>query len=148
MRKKSKSKNKISQFFNKKLSENAKTNLILISGIVACVVLYYFGFLGTLVKGLLSIFVLWSVLIGFIMYIMYWKELLALIVVIIVVTIGLGIYENFKYKRCVDKFRERPHTYDKIKFIDCGMITFEDTYKKSEEQVRYEMIYYYGNNKY
>ena len=58
------------------------------------------------------------------------------------------VYDHYKYRSCVDNFRERPYTFDKIKFIKCGMIKEEKAYGKSEQQVRNEMIYYYRNNKY
>ena len=47
-----------------------------------------------------------------------------------------GIYENYTYKRCVDKFKLRPFTYDIKKFIDCGMISYSDAKGLSQNQVR------------
>ena len=52
------------------------------------------------------------------------KSLVYLIVRVLVGLIAYGFYENIKFKRCVEKFIERPYTYDKKKFVDCDMIFF------------------------
>ena len=129
-----------------------KVNLILLGIIAVCGLLYYFGVLGTIVKGALSIWVLWAVLATLCVALLYWKEVIGgtvlIIATLIVITIMWSIYDNFTYKRCVNKFRERPYTYDIKKFVDCGMTKYSDIQEKSHEQVHKEMITKYSKIKY
>ena len=144
--------NFLEKLANTQKAEDRKTNLILLGIIAVCGLLYYFGVLGTVVKGALSIWVWWAILATLCVGLLYWKEVIgvaALIVtILIVVTLMVSVYDNFTYKRCVDKFRERPYTYDIIKFVDCRMIKYSDTEGKSQERVREEMITKYSKIKY
>lgn len=144
--------NFLEKLANTQKAEDRKTNLILLGIIAVCGLLYYFGVLGTVVKGALSIWVLWAILASLCVALLYWKEVIgvaALIVaIVIVMALMTFVYDNFTYKRCVDKFRERPYTYDIIKFVDCRMIKYSDTEGKSQERVREEMITKYSKIKY
>ena len=144
--------NFLKKLTNTQKSEDRKTNLILLGIIAVCGLLYYFGVLGTVVKGALSIWVLWAILASLCVALLYWKEVIgvaALIVaIVIVMALMTFVYDNFTYKRCVDKFRERPYTYDIIKFVDCRMIKYSDAQEKSQERVRKEMITKYSKIKY
>ena len=141
--KKRKIKKKNFQFF-KKLNEDQQTNLILLGILAFAGLLYYFGFLGTLVKGALSLWVLWALLAGFCAALLYWRETIGFILVvfgmIIVTGFAFSFYDNFTYKRCVNKFKERPYTYDIKKFAECGMIKYSDIQGKSHEEVFKEMV--------
>ena len=68
------------------------------------------------------------------------KSLVYLIALFFVGAIIYGVYNNIKFNRCVDKFIERPYTYDKKKFVDCHMISETKAYGRSEDSVRWEMI--------
>jgi pheromone shutdown protein TraB len=158
MKKKKRKKRKIekSNFLEKlanaQKAEDRKTNLILLGIIAVCGLLYYFGVLGTVVKGALSIWVWWAILASLCVGLLYWKEVIGgvavFIAIIIVMALMASVYDNFTYKRCVDKFRERPYTYDIIKFVDCRMIKYSDAQGKSQERVREEMITKYSKIKY
>ena len=158
MKKKKRKKRKIkkSNFLEKldkdRKAEDRKSNLIVLGILAFCGLLYYFGVLGTIVKGALSIWVLWAVLATLCVALLYWKEVIGgtvlFIATLIVITIMWSIYDNFTYKRCVTKFRERPYTYDIKKFVDCGMIKYSDAQGKSQERVRKEMITKYSKIKY
>ena len=71
------------------------------------------------------------------------KGFIYLICFLFIGLIIYGWYDYFMYKKCVDNFRKRPFTFDKIEFIECGMIKEDKTYGKSEYQIREEMIYKY-----
>ena len=73
-----KKKSKKRKYF-KKLNEDQQTNLILLGILAFAGLLYYFGFLGTLVKGALSLWVLWALLAGFCAALLYWKETIGFI---------------------------------------------------------------------
>ena len=73
------------------------------------------------------------------------KSLVYLIAILLVGLIAYGFYENIKFNRCVEKFIERPYTYDKKKFVDCDMISETKAYGRSEESVRYEMMQKFSN---
>ena len=154
MRKKRKIKkgNFLEKLANAQKAEDRKTNLILLGIIAVCGLLYYFGVLGTVVKGALSIWVWWAILASLCVGLLYWKEVIGgvavFIAILIVITFMMSIYDNFTYKRCVNKFRERPHTYDIKKFVDCRMIKYSDAEGKSQERVHEEMIMKYSKIKY
>ena len=157
-RKKFKSKkNKIKLEKNKfklpfKLTEDQETNLILFGIIALGIILYYFGVLGTIVNFILGAWVWWAVLISFIGIFVFWKEIIgtSVVILIIIVVSGAvyGVYQNFTYKRCVDKFKLRPYTYDIKKFVDCRMISYSNTRGRSQDQVRQMMIRKYSEIKY
>ena len=95
---------------------------------------------GSILNNILLTLFLW-VIIGF--CIEEFEGLKSMVYLIVILFVGLivyGFYENFKFNRCVDKFIERPYTYDKKKFIDCDMISETKAYGRSEESVRYEMM--------
>ena len=156
MVKRKKRKIKKSNFLEKldkeRKAEDRKTNLILLGIIAVCGLLYYFGVLGTVVKGALSIWVWWAILASLCVALLYWKEIIGgtvlITAMIIVITLMVAVYDNFTYKRCVNKFRERPYTYDIKKFVDCRMIKYSDVQGKSHEQVQEEMITKYSKIKY
>jgi len=133
-------------------AKDRKDNLVLLGILAFCGLLFYFGVLGTVVKGALSIFVWWSILASLCVALLYWKEIIGgtalIIAIIIVMVLMVSVYDNFTYKRCVNKFRERPYTYDIKKFVDCKMIKYSDIQEKSQEQVREEMITKYSKIKY
>ena len=130
--------------FLKKLNEDQKTNLVLLGILAFAGLLYYFGFLGTLVKGALTIWVLWALLAGFCAALIYWKETIGFILfifgMIIVTGFGFSFYDNFTYKRCVKKFKERPYTYDRKKFYECGMLKDSDIQGTSNDEVFNAMV--------
>ena len=132
MRKKRKIKkgNFLEKLANAQTAEDRKTNLILLGIIAVCGLLYYFGVLGTVVKGALSIWVWWAILASLGVGLLYWKEMIGgvavFITILIVITLMMSVYDNFTYKRCVDKLKERPYTYDIKKFVDCRMIKYSD----------------------
>ena len=156
-RKKSKyKKNKIKLEKNKfklpfKLTEDQETNLVLFGIIALGIVLYYFGVLGTIINFILGAWVWWAVLISFIGIFVFWKEIIgtSVVILIIIVVSGAvyGVYQNFTYKRCVDKFKLRPYTYDIKKFVDCRMISYSNTRGRSQDQVRQMMIRKYSEIK-
>ena len=134
--------------FLKKLNEDQETNLVMLGILALGGLLYYFALLGTVVNGALGLWVLWSLLAVACVGLIYWKEVigatLLIIGIAIVLTLAVSIYDNFTYTRCVDKFKERPYTYDIKKFIDCGMINYSDAEGKSQEQVLKKMITKYS----
>ena len=156
-RKKSKSKkNKIKSEKNKfklpfKLSEDQEFNLIFFGIIALGIILYYFGVLGTIINFILGAWVWWAVLISFIGIFVFWKEIIgtSVVILIIIVVSGVvyGIYQNFTYKRCVDKFKSRPYTYDIKKFVDCRMVNYSDIRGLNQDQVRQMMIRKYSEIK-
>ena len=110
-----------------------------IIGIFLLIPLIWFGG-GNILNNILLTLFLW-VIIGF--CIEEFEGLKSFVYLIAIVLLGLiayGFYENIKFKRCVEKFIERPYTYDKKKFIDCNMISDNKAYGRSEESVRYEMM--------
>ena len=110
-----------------------------IIGIFLMVPLIWFGG-GNIFNNILLTLFLW-VIIGFcIEEFEGLKSLVYLIVIVLVGLIAYGFYENIKFKRCVEKFIERPYTYDKKKFVDCDMISENKAYGRSEDSVRWEMI--------
>ena len=131
-----------------KLTEDQESNLIVFGVIVLGIILYYFGVLGTIIKFILGAWVWWAILISVIGIFIYWKEIIGTTVVIIMILVVggalYGIYENYTYQRCVDKFKLRPFTYDIKKFIDCGMISYSDAKGLSQNQVREIMIRKYS----
>ena len=135
-----------------KLSEDQEFNLIFFGIIALGIILYYFGILGTIVNFILGAWVWWAVLFTVISGLIYWKEVIgttvAVIIIIVVFSAAYGIYHNYTYKRCVDKFRLRPYTYDIQKFVDCRMISYSDTKGRSQDQVRQMMIRKYSEIKY
>jgi len=156
-RKKSKSKkNKIKSEKNKfklpfKLSEDQEFNLIFFGILLLGIILYYFGILGTIINFILGAWVWWAVLISFIGIFVFWKEIIgtSVVIIIIIVVSGAlyGIYQNFTYKRCVDKFKSRPFTYDIKKFVYCRMVNYSDIRGLSQDQVRQMMIRKYSEIK-
>ena len=115
-----------------------------IIGIFLLIPLIWFGG-GNILNNILLTLFLW-VIIGF--CIEEFEGLKSLIYLIAIVLLGLiayGFYENIKFKRCVEKFIERPYTYDKKKFIDCDMISETKAYGRSEQSVRYEMMQKFSN---
>ena len=131
-----------------KLTEDQESNLTVFGVIILGIILYYFGVLGTIIKFILGAWVWWAILISVIGILYYWKEIIGTTVVIIaILVVGgalYGIYKNYTYKRCVDKFKLRPFTYDIKKFIDCEMISYSDTKGLSQNQVREIMIRKYS----
>ena len=131
-----------------KLTEDQESNLTVFGVIILGIILYYFGVLGTIIKFILGAWVWWAILISVIGILYYWKEIIGTTVVIIaILVVGgalYGIYKNYTYKRCVDKFKLRPFTYDIKKFIDCEMISYSDTKGLSQNQVRDIMIRKYS----
>ena len=122
-------------------------------GIIALgIILYFFGVLGTIINFILGAWVWWAVLISFIGIFVFWKEIIgtSVVILIIIVVSGAvyGVYQNFTYKRCVDKFKLRPYTYDIKKFVDCRMISYSNTRGRSQDQVRQMMIRKYSEIKY
>ena len=116
-----------------------------IIGIFLLIPLIWFGG-GNILNNILLTLFLW-VIIGF--CIEEFEGLKSLIYLIAIVLLGLiayGFYENIKFKRCVEKFIERPYTYDKKKFIDCDMISENKAYGRSEDSVRWEMIQKFSKN--
>ena len=116
-----------------------------IIGIFLLIPLIWFGG-GNILNNILLTLFLW-VIIGF--CIEEFEGLKSLIYLIAIVLLGLiayGFYENIKFKRCVEKFLERPYTYDKKKFIDCDMISENKAYGRSEDSVRWEMIQKFSKN--
>ena len=131
-----------------KLTEDQESNLTVFGVIILGIILYYFGVLGTIIKFILGAWVWWAILISVIGILYYWKEIIGTTVVIIMILVVggalYGIYKNYTYKRCVDKFKLRPFTYDIKKFIDCEMISYSDTKGLSQNQVRDIMIRKYS----
>ena len=131
-----------------KLTEDQESNLTVFGVIILGIILYYFGVLGTIIKFILGAWIWWAILISVIGILYYWKEIIGTTVVIIaILVVGgalYGIYKNYTYKRCVDKFKLRPFTYDIKKFIDCEMISYSDTKGLSQNQVRDIMIRKYS----
>ena len=77
------------------------------------------------------------------------EGLKSLVYIIFIAFVGFIIYswyDYYEYTKCVDKFRKRPLTFDKIEFIRCGMIDENKAYGKSENQIRQEMVYKYFKN--
>ena len=135
-----------------KLTEDQESNLIVFGIIIFGIILYYFGVLGTIVKFILGAWVWWAVLVSIIGVFIYWKEVIGttVVVIMIIVVSGAiyGIYHNYTYKRCVDKFRLRPHTYDIKKFIDCSMVSYSEVQGLNQSQVHQMMIRKYSKIKY
>ena len=135
-----------------KLTEDQESNLIVFGVIILGIILYYFGVLGTIVKFILGAWVWWAVLISIIGVFIYWKEVIGTTVVVIMIIVIssaiYGIYHNYTYKKCVDKFRLRPHTYDIQKFIDCHMVSYTDVKGLNQSQVHQMMIRKYSEIKY
>ena len=135
-----------------KLTEDQESNLTVFGVIILGIILYYFGVLGTLVKFILGAWVWWAVLVSIIGVFIYWKEVIGttVVVIMIIVISGAiyGIYHNYTYKRCVDKFRLRPHTYDIKKFIDCNMVSYSEVQGLNQSQVHQMMVRKYSEIKY
>ena len=81
----------------------------------------------------------------------FWKEIIGtsvvILIIIVVSAVIYGIYQNFTYKRCVDKFKSRPYTYDIKKFVDCRMVNYSEIRGLNQDQVRQMMIRKYSEIK-
>ena len=67
------------------------------------------------------------------------KSIIYIFVFLILGSLVYGLYDNFKFNRCVDKFLERPNTFDKKAFVDCKMISSDDAINRSLNSIKSEM---------
>jgi len=94
------------------------------------------GIFGTLVMG----FFLLACIGFFIENIEGLSGMFAFFIIIIIGFIFYSFYENYAYKQCIHEFRERPYTFDSIKFVNCDMITEKNARNLSEDYLRQMMI--------
>ena len=88
------------------------------------------------------------VIVGFL--IEEFEGLKSLSYIILFIVAGIFIhakYENIKFNRCVDKFLERPNTFDKEKFIDCEMISESFARNNSLNYIKSQMYQKFYNQK-